>query len=71
MVVAEGAADKPYVKSILVDGEAVSQRALDLTGGEFIIKHPWVAGGATIVFEMSEQPQGRGENATGRDESEL
>ncbi|KAL1679828.1 glycoside hydrolase family 92 protein [Schizophyllum commune] len=71
VVVAEGAADKPYVKSILVHGEAVSQRALDLTGGEFTIKHPWVAGGATIVFEMSEQPQGRGENATGRDESEL
>ncbi|KAL1739502.1 glycoside hydrolase family 92 protein [Schizophyllum fasciatum] len=71
VVVAEGAADRPYVKSVLVDSEAAPQRALNLSGGEFNIKHSWIRGGATIVYEMSKQPQGGSVNATGRDESEL
>ncbi|KAH9843627.1 glycoside hydrolase family 92 protein [Rhodofomes roseus] len=48
VISAPGAPTKPYVKSLTVNGEALSQP---------IITHQQIANGGEIVFEMSDTPQ--------------
>lgn len=71
VIVAAGAADKPYVKSVTVNSDAASSRRLDLSGGEFSVEHFWIANGGEIVFEMSAEPEGSGKVSSRRDASEL
>ncbi|KZV62978.1 glycoside hydrolase family 92 protein [Peniophora sp. CONT] len=48
VISAPGASNKPYVKSLAIDGQAVDSP---------IIRHEQIAQGADIVFEMSAGPQ--------------
>ncbi|VDC01005.1 unnamed protein product, partial [Peniophora sp. CBMAI 1063] len=48
VISARGAATKPYIKSLTIDGEAVETP---------VIRHEQIARGAELVFEMSATPQ--------------